>query len=167
MASFKIVKDTPEADKLERRIHAQLKELWEPGADSTAAKYIVGMLTKGYDRKKMQAQLKGIMGEATGTVLDWCVGFSCCCRAGATFVLPAAFVLGRRPACFGVRTQIARLRPACLPLHPLAGSSNTCACTRTSTGPGLRRRPKRRGRRLPRPQPLLHLSPPPRQRSPR
>jgi hypothetical protein len=72
MASFRFIKkDTPEAEKLERRIHQQLKELWEPGADATAAKYIVAMLSKGFDRKKIEAQLKGIMSDATGPVLDW------------------------------------------------------------------------------------------------
>ncbi|EFJ50934.1 NimA-related protein kinase 7 [Volvox carteri f. nagariensis] len=72
--SFTIKQNTPEADKLERRVHAELKEIWDPSADATVAKYLTAMLTKGYDRKKIHSQLKAILQEpVTVQLLDWYV----------------------------------------------------------------------------------------------
>lgn len=67
--SFVIKQSTPEADKLERRVHNELKEIWDPAADATVAKYVTAMLAKGYDRKKMVASLKGILHESTSEKL--------------------------------------------------------------------------------------------------
>jgi hypothetical protein len=73
-SSFNIKQNTPEADKLERRLHDQLKEIWDPAADATVARYLTAMLAKGYDRKKIHAQLKAILQEdITIQLLDWYV----------------------------------------------------------------------------------------------
>lgn len=53
MAPKLIVPNTPEADKLENRLHVQLKELWDPQADATVARYLVAMLGKGGWQRRM------------------------------------------------------------------------------------------------------------------
>ena len=72
LASFNVTQNTPEADKLERRLHEQLKEIWDPTADATVAKYLTAMLAKGLVRKKIHMQLKTILQEdVTVQLLDW------------------------------------------------------------------------------------------------
>ncbi len=72
MAFSGVVAGTPEADKLEAQVHNELKEIWDPNADSTVAKYCVAMVAKGYDRKKLHGALKPILQEdTTAQLLDW------------------------------------------------------------------------------------------------
>ncbi|GLI58906.1 hypothetical protein VaNZ11_000688, partial [Volvox africanus] len=69
---FSIKQNTPEADRLERRVHDQLKQIWDPAADATVAKYLTAMVAKGYDRRKIFSQLKPILDESiTVQLLDW------------------------------------------------------------------------------------------------
>ncbi|KXZ41993.1 hypothetical protein GPECTOR_228g510 [Gonium pectorale] len=70
--SFVIKQNTPEAEKLEQRIHEQLQEIWQPDADATVAKYLTTMLAKGHDRKKIHKALKAILQETvTVQLLEW------------------------------------------------------------------------------------------------
>ncbi|GIL47475.1 hypothetical protein Vafri_4296 [Volvox africanus] len=69
---FSIKQNTPEADRLEHRVHDQLKQIWDPAADATVAKYLTAMVAKGYDRRKIFSQLKPILDDSiTVQLLDW------------------------------------------------------------------------------------------------
>ena len=80
-SSFRFSLNSPAAEKLVLEVHEKLKEVWESQlTDHVVAQYVVGLVGRGQDRKKIAANLQGVLpDDATTLLLDWWVSAACVC----------------------------------------------------------------------------------------
>ena len=76
-AGFRFTLGTPAANTLVAETFVRIKELWDCNlTDDAVAQYAVALVSRNQERRKMQTQLKSVLGEGGGdavsALLDWC-----------------------------------------------------------------------------------------------